>query len=147
MSNYPCCYYWTSTEHPANSAQATAFFISYDNLWLNGFHAKNSEMRFTAVRGAPKPVKATQCADGYDNDSNGFVDYPNDEGCSNAEDDKEYTCTGLFAFFKCRPRLEKYRSWCFKIDDSTICLDRIYVIAGVIIISGFGFWWFRRKKK
>jgi hypothetical protein len=147
MHNYPCCSYWTSTEDPANSARAAAFFVSYDGLWLNEFHAKTSVMRFTAVRGAPKPVKAPQCRDGYDNDGNGYVDYPDDVGCSSAEDDKEFTCKGIIGLFTCRALGLDYRWLCFKIDDSTICLERIYVVVGVIVISAFGFWWFRRKRK
>jgi len=56
MVGYPCCFYWTSTEDPSNSSYAAEFFISYDNLWLNQFQQKSSQLRYTAVRGAPIPT-------------------------------------------------------------------------------------------
>lgn len=31
-----------------------------------------------------------ECNDGYDNDNDGYVDYPNDPGCSSSSDDNEY---------------------------------------------------------
>lgn len=149
MSNYPCCWYWTSTEDPANPMRAAAFFLSYDGLWLNNFQARTTEMRYTAVRGAPKPSKAPQCKDGYDNDGNRFIDYPEDVGCSSATDNSEFTCTGIIGLFTCKPHRIDYTLWpCFKIDDSTICigLGRIIEVAGVIVIVGFPWWWFRRRK-
>jgi len=151
MSNYPCCWYWTSTEDPGNSGRAAAFFVSYDNLWLNELQAKSTQMRYTAVRGAPKPAKAPECSDGYDNDSNGAVDYPDDVGCSSAEDDTELTCTGLLGFFGCGPQSKYNTGICFKIEDSTVCLEGARVIVGMataaIASVGFGYWWSRRKKK
>lgn len=147
MMNYPCYWYWTSTEDPANSSRAAAFFIPYEEYWLNDFKPKDTPTCYTAVRGAPKPAKAPQCRDGYDNDGNGLTDYPNDEGCTNPEDDWEYTCKGIIGLFTCRYFRTDYRWLCFKIDDSTICLERIYVIAGIIIVIGAGVWWFLRKRK
>jgi len=32
----------------------------------------------------------TQCSDGIDNDGDGLVDYPNDTGCVNGTDNREY---------------------------------------------------------
>lgn len=37
----------------------------------------------------PPPPPAAQCADGADNDGDGFADYPADPGCSSATDDDE----------------------------------------------------------
>jgi hypothetical protein len=38
-------------------------------------------------------VANAQCADGYDNDGDGFTDYPQDQGCSSATDNDEYNST------------------------------------------------------
>lgn len=149
MQYYPCCYYWTSTEHPASVTEAVSFFVSYDGLWLNQFMAKTTQARYTAVRGVAKQTIAPQCNDGYDNDNNGLIDYPDDEGCSSLEDNTEFTCTGILAILKCRPFLPyKYRfGWlCFHIDDSTICLRWLVTVIVIGVIVAGGFWFFKRKK-
>ena len=143
MEGYPCCWYWTSTEDPGNPTRAAAFFVSYDNRWLNLLHDRNIQMRYTAVRGAPKPDKAPQCNDGYDNDGNGLVDYPADSGCDSAEDTWEYTCGWWGCLFKMTPYP------CIKIDDSWFCFEFYHrlIIFGVIVGVMATLWWMRKRKK
>lgn len=46
----------------------------------------------------PTPVPQPECNDGLDNDGDGFVDYPNDDGCTSETDDseeKDIITTGL----------------------------------------------------
>ncbi len=102
LDDYPWSYYWTSTEDPGDSTKAARFFWSYDNLWLNQMHPKSDSMRYTAVRGEPMPERAPECNDTYDNDNNGKIDYPEDWGCRNLDDDSEYTrCFEVFGRRMC----------------------------------------------
>lgn len=146
MTGYGCCYYWTSTEHPGNSGEAAAFFLSYDNLWLNNFFPRTYPLRYTAVRGPRVAELAPECRDGYDNDGNGAADYPEDEGCSNADDHSEWTCTSFLGFTCLLTELAP-GVVCFHIGDSTICIELlpvIIVVIGVIIIIP---WWAWRRRK
>jgi len=139
---YPWREYWTSTEHPGATTQAAAFFASYDNIWLNQFRPKATRLGYTAIRGPRQAQKAPQCRDGYDNDGNGVADYPDDAGCSSLDDDHEWTChtwVGFNCFLRVAPE------WCFKIEDSTICLDlrpAIFVVVAFVVV-----WRFRRTAR
>jgi hypothetical protein len=132
MHYYPCCYYWTSTEKPDDYDKASAFFISYDDVWGNSFFTKSTLMRYTAVRGTAAPVLAPQCRDGYDNDHDGKIDFPADGGCSSLDDNNEKNV--CFTFWNGR----------------TYCLSyfKITLIFVAIISVSFGlFYYLKRKKK
>lgn len=89
-------------------------------------------MRYTAVRGPRQATLAPRCRDGYDNDSNGMVDYPEDGGCSSADDPTEWTCHLIGG--RCLPKPVPWWMYCVRIGDSTVCLSLLPLIIGAIII-------------
>jgi hypothetical protein len=144
LVGYRCQWYWTSTEHPANSIQAVVFFHPFDNRYLNNFHAKYLERCVTAVRGDRVAVKASECSDTYDNDANGLVDFPEDGGCSTADDDWEYTCRGLLG---CLFYRKVFILQCFEIGDSVVCIKVVFIFAILFLAGGAGYLLFRRRRR
>jgi hypothetical protein len=55
-----------------------------------GTNAKCSDTATVTVSTTPPPPLA-QCEDGVDNDGDGRIDFPNDPGCANGDDDTENT--------------------------------------------------------
>jgi len=60
--------------------------ISYFFLTGPGVFRSQADSITTAVS---VRYNAPQCSDGIDNDSDGYIDYPDDPGCSSADDDDE----------------------------------------------------------
>ena len=143
--NYPNGLYWSSTEHPGDSSEAVTFFVTYDGLFWNEFSPRSGTTWYTAVRGERVAQKAPECSDTYDNDGNLLADYPSDEGCSNAEDDWEFSCYGFIGLITCKARKADYRWLCFQIEDSTFCLQTIVIAIGFIALPSWLLW--RRKQR
>jgi len=84
--------------YPPNDNPVSAEFycntdvLNYDNYdYITNLQAGETYycVGFNALEVTPPPVY--QCSDGIDNDNDGKIDYPADDGCDNAEDDDEYT--------------------------------------------------------
>jgi Ca2+-binding RTX toxin-like protein len=62
-----------------------------------GTNANCTDTVTVALTGAappPPPPPLAECEDGVDNDNDGFIDFPNDRGCSSGSDDSENTDGG-----------------------------------------------------
>ena len=67
-------------------------FISVSSNAVKAHQAHHSGQDIIGVNSAadcPGPVQPAQCADGIDNDGDTLIDYPNDPGCDNADDNDE----------------------------------------------------------
>jgi len=72
---------------------------SYGDSWFEGmmdevrvYNRALTQAEIEAVRdnSTPSPVTSTACADSLDNDADGLSDYPDDPGCTSANDTDEY---------------------------------------------------------
>lgn len=89
-----CTYAWSTPEsgtypggemHGSNDGGSSWGWGYETNPWSS----MDANFRTYVVDTTPPPPPAKQCADGKDNDSDGKVDYPSDQGCSSAEDNTE----------------------------------------------------------
>ncbi len=93
--------YWTTSgcdyltidgvNYPVNSSGAFGPLYSGRNYELRAWKNNGTTQTRTVYVGVNQINNNTyQCNDGYDNDGDGRVDYPNDPGCSSAYDNDEY---------------------------------------------------------
>ena len=68
-----------------------SIFFIFSNKILCNYFGINCGKYFKGELGSAGPLAVQgSCKDGIDNDGDGKIDWPNDEGCLNADDDNEY---------------------------------------------------------
>jgi hypothetical protein len=83
-------FYWTGTESSPGWAYEFGFLVGSQNN-----ASQSNQNRVLIVRDLADPAigcpvaSASQCSDGIDNDGDGLIDYPDDGGCCNANDQQE----------------------------------------------------------
>lgn len=93
--------YWTTTDctnvkidgisYPTDGNGYFGPLYSGRTYTINAYNnnSSDSDSEYVSVTNAPTQ-NVYQCNDGYDNDGDGYTDYPNDPGCSSSVDNDEY---------------------------------------------------------
>jgi hypothetical protein len=106
----------------------------YIKLLAVGYEEKRPGIENSAMLA----IKCSQCNDRLDNDKDGLIDYPEDDGCSSSHDNKERTFLSFDEVLEA-PRLGA---------PSAVGLSLLWVwlIVGLVVVASGAVYWYTRKK-